>query len=87
MDPCDDAEAAAEGSSLALFKYQDLKSKKKPIPSLECFGTAEDGYVFFFFFLMSVSVGLYLYLPVFMCACMPHYLLTYFYFPFVCHFS
>lgn len=36
VDPCGDAEAAAEGAHLATFKYQELKAKKKPVPTLEC---------------------------------------------------
>ncbi|XP_042216303.1 cytosol aminopeptidase-like isoform X2 [Homarus americanus] len=37
VDSCGDGEAAAEGAHLAVFKYQDLKSKKKPIPTVQCF--------------------------------------------------
>ncbi|XP_066981744.1 cytosol aminopeptidase-like isoform X2 [Macrobrachium rosenbergii] len=45
VDPCDDAEAAAEGSSLSVFKYQDLKSKKRPVPTLQCWDENEEGWV------------------------------------------
>ncbi|CAN7941264.1 unnamed protein product, partial [Ixodes hexagonus] len=40
VDPCANAEAAAEGSSLALFTYEDLKKKesRKPAVSLSLFG-------------------------------------------------
>ncbi|XP_076041507.1 cytosol aminopeptidase-like isoform X3 [Oratosquilla oratoria] len=34
VDSCGDAEAAAEGSTLATFKYQEQKSKKKSVPQL-----------------------------------------------------
>ncbi|XP_047500081.1 cytosol aminopeptidase-like isoform X3 [Penaeus chinensis] len=36
VDPCGDAEAAAEGAHLVTFKYQELKAKKKPVPTIEC---------------------------------------------------
>lgn len=36
VDPCGDAESAAEGAHLSSFKYQELKAKKKPVPTLEC---------------------------------------------------
>lgn len=29
VDPCDDAQSAAEGAVLGLFDYDDLKTKKK----------------------------------------------------------
>lgn len=29
VDPCDDAQSAAEGAVLGLFDYDELKSKKK----------------------------------------------------------
>ncbi|XP_068251148.1 cytosol aminopeptidase-like isoform X2 [Palaemon carinicauda] len=45
VDPCDDAEAAAEGSSLSLFKYQDLKSKKKPVLTLQCLEEDAEGWL------------------------------------------
>lgn len=30
VDPCGDAQAAAEGAILGLFEYDELKAKKKP---------------------------------------------------------
>lgn len=30
VDPCGDAQAAAEGAVLGLFEYDELKTKKKP---------------------------------------------------------
>nr|XP_053636614.1 cytosol aminopeptidase-like [Cherax quadricarinatus] len=37
VDPCGDDEAAAEGAHLATFKYQELKSNKKAVPTVHCF--------------------------------------------------
>ncbi|KAK7085790.1 bleomycin hydrolase, partial [Halocaridina rubra] len=45
VDSCGDAEAAAEGSSLSVFKYQDLKSQKKSIPVLECLDKEAQGWL------------------------------------------
>lgn len=44
VDPCANAEAAAEGSNLALFVYEDLKKKesRKPPVSLSLFGGQDD---------------------------------------------
>ena len=36
VDPCGDACAASEGATLSLFSYQDLKSKKKEVPKIQC---------------------------------------------------
>ncbi|XP_022106709.1 cytosol aminopeptidase-like [Acanthaster planci] len=43
VDPCTDAQAAAEGASLALFSYDELKdkSKKKPKVELDILGDPE----------------------------------------------
>lgn len=45
VDPCGDAEAAAEGSSLSIFRYQDLKTKKRPVPNIECFDKEAEGWL------------------------------------------
>merc|ERR1712004_288598 len=44
IDPCGDAEAAAESATLCLDVYDDLKSedKKKPKPAMQCVDTAAD---------------------------------------------
>lgn len=44
VDPCGDAEAAAEGAYLNLFVYDDLKAedKKKPMPDLGCYVSYTD---------------------------------------------
>lgn len=44
VDPCGDAEAAAEGAHLAAFKYQDLKSKKKESPMINCLKENDQGW-------------------------------------------
>ncbi|XP_071512966.1 cytosol aminopeptidase-like isoform X3 [Panulirus ornatus] len=44
VDPCGDGEAAAEGAHLSTFKYQDLKSNKKPIPTVHCFVEGDTGW-------------------------------------------
>ncbi|XP_038071001.1 cytosol aminopeptidase-like [Patiria miniata] len=43
VDPCSDAQAAAEGASLALFSYDELKdeSKRKPLVELDILGNTE----------------------------------------------
>ncbi|CAH1782982.1 unnamed protein product [Owenia fusiformis] len=39
IDPCGNAEAAAEGAVLSLFNYDRHKSEKKPLPEIECHST------------------------------------------------
>ena len=36
VDPCGDAEAAGEAALLSLFKYDELKSSKKPPVEVAC---------------------------------------------------
>lgn len=36
VDPCSDAEAAAEGAVLSQYVYQELKSKKKERAQVMC---------------------------------------------------
>lgn len=38
VDPCGDAQAAAEGAVLGLYEYDDLKQKKKVVVSAELHG-------------------------------------------------
>jgi len=44
IDPCGDAEAAAEAATLCMDVYDDLKSedKKKPKPAMQCVDSAAD---------------------------------------------
>ncbi|XP_042872445.1 cytosol aminopeptidase-like isoform X2 [Penaeus japonicus] len=44
VDPCGDAESAAEGAHLSSFKYQELKAKKKPVPTLECLAKDDESW-------------------------------------------
>ncbi|KAK3851450.1 hypothetical protein Pcinc_041900 [Petrolisthes cinctipes] len=44
VDVCGDGEAAAEGAHLASFIYQDLKTKKKPIPTITCLDHNDEGW-------------------------------------------
>ncbi|XP_062864778.1 cytosol aminopeptidase isoform X2 [Trichomycterus rosablanca] len=43
VDPCGDGQSAAEGATLSLFEYDELKSKRKtpPVPRLHGSGDAE----------------------------------------------
>lgn len=38
VDPCGDAQAAAEGAMLGLYEYDDLKQKKKVAVSVKLHG-------------------------------------------------
>uniref|UniRef100_A0A8D0B9K4 Cytosol aminopeptidase n=1 Tax=Salvator merianae TaxID=96440 RepID=A0A8D0B9K4_SALMN len=38
VDPCGDAQAAAEGAVLGLFEYNELKTKKKPLTEIQLHG-------------------------------------------------
>lgn len=38
VDPCGDAQAAAEGASLGIFEYEELKQKKKPTLEIQLHG-------------------------------------------------
>lgn len=38
VDPCGDAQAAAEGAVLGLYEYDDLKQKKKVAVSAKLHG-------------------------------------------------
>lgn len=38
VDPCGDAQAAAEGAVLGLYEYDDLKQKKKVVVSAKLHG-------------------------------------------------
>ncbi|NWI20767.1 AMPL aminopeptidase, partial [Crypturellus soui] len=42
VDPCGDAQAAAEGAVLGLHEYNELKQKKKTIVTPQLHGSAED---------------------------------------------
>ncbi|XP_038647486.1 cytosol aminopeptidase isoform X1 [Scyliorhinus canicula] len=42
VDPCGDAQCAAEGSILGLFEYNELKKKKKTVVTVKPFGSFED---------------------------------------------
>ncbi|KAK4291003.1 hypothetical protein Pmani_036135 [Petrolisthes manimaculis] len=44
VDGCGDGEAAAEGAHLSSFTYQDLKAKKKPIPTITCFDHSDEAW-------------------------------------------
>ncbi|KAJ7326999.1 hypothetical protein JRQ81_016758, partial [Phrynocephalus forsythii] len=39
VDPCGDAQAAAEGAILGLFEYDELKYKKKPVVEVQLHGS------------------------------------------------
>ncbi|XP_062492417.1 cytosol aminopeptidase [Pezoporus occidentalis] len=41
VDPCGDAQAAAEGAVLGLHEYNELKQKKKPVVTPQLHGSAE----------------------------------------------
>ncbi|XP_053920983.1 cytosol aminopeptidase [Cuculus canorus] len=41
VDPCGDAQAAAEGAVLGLYEYNELKQKKKPVVTPQLHGSAE----------------------------------------------
>ncbi|KAM9027779.1 cytosol aminopeptidase [Ara ararauna] len=41
VDPCGDAQAAAEGAVLGLHEYNELKQKKKPVVTPQLYGSAE----------------------------------------------
>ncbi|KAM4709385.1 cytosol aminopeptidase [Discoglossus pictus] len=41
VDPCEDAQAAAEGAVLGLFEYDDLKKKKKKVVSTQLYGNQD----------------------------------------------
>ncbi|CAK6433278.1 unnamed protein product [Pipistrellus nathusii] len=41
VDPCGDAQAAAEGAVLGLYEYEDLKQKKKPTVSAKLHGSGD----------------------------------------------
>ncbi|XP_064007438.1 cytosol aminopeptidase [Pogoniulus pusillus] len=41
VDPCGDAQAAAEGAVLGLHEYNELKQKKKPVVTAQLHGSAE----------------------------------------------
>ncbi|OPJ70955.1 cytosol aminopeptidase [Patagioenas fasciata monilis] len=41
VDPCGDAQAAAEGAVLGLHEYNELKQKKKPVITPQLHGSAE----------------------------------------------
>lgn len=38
VDPCGDAQAAAEGAVLGLHEYNELKKKKKPVVTPQLHG-------------------------------------------------
>lgn len=38
VDPCGDAQAAAEGAVLGLYEYDSLKQKKKAVVSATLYG-------------------------------------------------
>ncbi|XP_007443180.1 cytosol aminopeptidase [Python bivittatus] len=38
VDPCGDAQAAAEGAALGIFEYDELKEKKKPSLGIQLHG-------------------------------------------------
>lgn len=38
VDPCGDAQAAAEGAVLGLHEYNELKQKKKPVVTPQLHG-------------------------------------------------
>nr|XP_034969775.1 cytosol aminopeptidase [Zootoca vivipara] len=38
VDPCGDAQAAAEGAALGLYEYDELKQKKKPVVEVQLYG-------------------------------------------------
>ena len=38
VDPCGDAQAAAEGAVLGLYEYDDLKQKRKVVVSAKLHG-------------------------------------------------
>ncbi|XP_068133801.1 cytosol aminopeptidase [Hyperolius riggenbachi] len=42
VDPCGDAQAAAEGAVLGLFEYNELKKKKKKVVTPALFGSKEE---------------------------------------------
>ncbi|XP_056345625.1 cytosol aminopeptidase [Oenanthe melanoleuca] len=42
VDPCGDAQAAAEGAVLGLHEYNELKQKKKPVVTPQLHGSAEN---------------------------------------------
>ncbi|XP_058049750.1 cytosol aminopeptidase isoform X2 [Ahaetulla prasina] len=39
VDPCGDAQAAAEGAALSIFEYEELKQKKKPTLEIQLHGS------------------------------------------------
>ncbi|XP_070804334.1 cytosol aminopeptidase [Pituophis catenifer annectens] len=39
VDPCGDAQAAAEGAALSIFEYEELKQKKKPTLQIQLHGS------------------------------------------------
>ncbi|KAM3831260.1 cytosol aminopeptidase isoform 1-T1 [Vipera latastei] len=39
VDPCGDAQAAAEGAALSIFEYEELKKKKKPTLEIQLHGS------------------------------------------------
>ncbi|XP_070613494.1 cytosol aminopeptidase isoform X3 [Erythrolamprus reginae] len=39
VDPCGDAQAAAEGATLSIFEYEELKQKKKPTIEIQLHGS------------------------------------------------
>ncbi|KAM6440602.1 cytosol aminopeptidase isoform 2-T2 [Liasis olivaceus] len=39
VDPCGDAQAAAEGAALGIFEYDELKEKKKPVLGIQLHGS------------------------------------------------
>nr|XP_028599674.1 cytosol aminopeptidase isoform X1 [Podarcis muralis] len=39
VDPCGDAQAAAEGAALGLYEYDELKQKKKPVVDVQLHGS------------------------------------------------
>ncbi|XP_041608323.1 cytosol aminopeptidase [Vulpes lagopus] len=41
VDPCGDAQAAAEGAVLGLYEYDDLKQKKKPVVLAQLHGSGD----------------------------------------------
>ncbi|XP_038608987.1 cytosol aminopeptidase [Tachyglossus aculeatus] len=41
VDPCGDAQAAAEGAVLGLYEYDELKQKKKTVVSAQLYGSDE----------------------------------------------
>ncbi|MEE6462419.1 hypothetical protein FKM82_001585 [Ascaphus truei] len=42
VDPCGDAQAAAEGAVLGLFEYDELKKKKKKVVSTQLYGSHDN---------------------------------------------